>query len=44
MLLNEFCIACLLGKKLNNFPAGAAPEAVAANCRRYSLTNSDLSS
>lgn len=34
MLLNEFCIACLLGKKLNNFPAGAAPEAVAAYQRR----------
>lgn len=34
MLLSEGCVACLLGKKLNNTPAGAAPEAVEAYRRR----------
>lgn len=34
MLLNEGCIACLLRKKLNNTPAGAAPEVVAEYRRR----------
>lgn len=34
MLLNEGCVACLLRKKLNNAPAGAAPEAVAEYRRR----------
>ena len=34
MLLNEGCVACLLRKKLNNFPADAAPEQVAEYQRR----------
>ena len=34
MLLNEGCVACLLRKKLNNFPADAAPERVAEYQRR----------
>jgi len=34
MLLNEGCVACLLRRKLDNYPAGAAPEAVAEYRRR----------
>lgn len=34
MLLNERCVACLLDKKLNAFPAGAAPARVAEYQRR----------
>ena len=34
MLLNEGCVACLLRKKLDKCPAGAAPEAVAEYRRR----------
>ena len=34
MLLSEGCVACLLDKKLNNTPVGAAPEAVEAYRRR----------
>lgn len=34
MLLNEGCVACLLRKKLDNCPPGAAPEAVAEYRRR----------
>ena len=34
MHLSEGCVACMLGKKLNNTPAGAAPEAVEAYRRR----------
>ena len=37
MLLNKGCVACLLRKKLNNFPAGAAPERVAEYQRRVRL-------
>lgn len=37
MLLNEGCVACLLRKKLNSFPAGAAPEQVAEYQRRVRL-------
>ena len=34
MRLNEKCIACMLGKKLNAYPDGAAPERVAEYRRR----------
>ena len=34
MLLNEGCVACLLRRKLDNYPAGAGPEAVAEYRRR----------
>ena len=34
MRLNEGCVACMLGKKLGAYPAGAAPQAVAEYQRR----------
>ena len=34
MLLSEGCVACLLRRKLDNYPAGADPEAVAEYRRR----------
>ena len=34
MLLNEGCVACLLRRKLDNYPAGAEPGAVAEYRRR----------
>ena len=34
MIANAYCNACLLGKRLNDIPAGAAPEAVAEYQRR----------
>jgi len=34
MLLNECCVACLLRRKLDNYPAGADPEAVSEYRRR----------
>ena len=34
MLLNEGCVACLLRRKLDNYPAGADPEAVSEYRRR----------
>ena len=34
MLLNEGCVACLLRRKLDNYPVGAEPGAVAEYRRR----------
>ena len=34
MLLNEGCVACLLRRKLDNYPAGAEPGAVSESRRR----------
>ena len=34
MIANAYCNACLLGKRLNDIPAGASPEAVAEYQRR----------
>ena len=34
MLLNEGCVACLLRRKLDNYPAGADPDTVEQYRRR----------